>query len=70
MIQPDELQSLRDTLQRAIFSGTRVAKYGDREVEYASIADMRSALADLNSQIAIAANKVTSSSTLAMHSRD
>ena len=43
---------MRDTLQRAIFSGTRRVQFTDRAVEYNSIDDMRKALADIDAAIA------------------
>ena len=70
MIQPTELQTARDTLQRAIFSGVRRVQFTDRSVEYNSVDDMRKALADLDVQLAKAAGAVPSSFTLATHSRD
>ncbi len=52
MIQLTELQSMRDTLQRAIFSGTRRVQFTDRAVEYNTIDEMRKALADIDTAIA------------------
>jgi hypothetical protein len=69
-LQLAELQSMRDTLQRAIFSGTRRVQFSDRSVEYNSVDDMRKALADLNAEIAKASGPAPSSFSLAMHSRD
>ena len=51
MIQLTELQSMRDTLQRAIFSGTRRVQFTDRAVEYNTIDEMRKALADIDTAI-------------------
>jgi len=73
MIQPAELQTMRDALQRAIFSGTRRVQFSDRAVEYNSIDDMRKALADIDAAIAAASGAEPpspSSFSLAMHSRD
>jgi hypothetical protein len=72
MIQPAELQSMRDALQRAIFSGTRRVQFTDRAVEYNSIDDMRKALADLDAAMATASgpDPAVSSFSLAVHSRD
>ena len=70
MILASELQTMRDTLQRAIYSGTRRVQYRDRLTEYNSIDDMRKALADLDATIAAAAGTPPPSFTLAMHSRD
>ena len=70
MIQPTELQSARDTLQRAIFSGVRRVQFTDRSVEYGSVDEMRKALADLDVQIANAAGVVAPRFHLATHSRD
>ncbi len=70
MIQPTELEMMRDVLQRAIFSGTRRVQFTDRAIEYNSVDDMRKALADINTAIAKAAGPTPSSFSLAMHSRD
>jgi len=70
MIQLTELQSMRDTLQRAIFSGARRVQFTDRAVEYNSVDDMRKALADIDTAIARASESTPSSFSLAMHSRD
>ena len=70
MIQLTELQAIRDTLQRAIFSGTRRVQFTDRAVEYNSVDDMRKALADIDTAIAKASGPTPSSFSLAMHSRD
>ena len=61
---------MRDTLQRAIFSGTRRVQFSDRSVDYHSIDDMRKALADLDKSIAAASGATPSSFSLAMHSRE
>ena len=70
MIQLTELQSMRDALQRAIFSGTRRVQFTDRAVEYNSVDDMRKALADIDSAISAGSGATPSSFSLAMHSRD
>ena len=70
MIQLTELQSMRDMLQRAIFSGTLRVQFTDRAVEYTSVDNMRKALADVNAAIADASGTTPSSFSLAMHSRD
>ena len=70
MIQLTELQSMRDTLERAIFSGTRRVQFTDRAVEYNSVDDMRKALADIDTAIAKTSGPAPSSFSLAMHSRD
>ena len=70
MIQLTELQSMRDTLQRAIFSGTLRVQFSDRSVEYTTVDNMRKALADLDAAIAKAAGATPFSFSLAMHSRD
>ena len=70
MITAAELQSMRDTLQRAIFSGTLRVQFADRMVEYNSVDNMRKALADLDTAIAKASGATPSSFSLAMHSRD
>ena len=70
MIQLTELQTMRDTLQRAIFSGTRRVQFTDRAIEYNTIDDMRKALADIDAAIATASGTTPSSFSLAMHSRE
>jgi hypothetical protein len=70
MLQLNELQSMRDTLQRALFSGTLRVQFADRAVEYTTVDNMRKALADLDTAIAKAAGITPTSFSLAMHSRD
>ena len=70
MMQLSELLSARDTLQRAIFSGTRRVQFADRAVDYDSIDDKRKALADINAEIAKASGPTPSSFSLAVHSRE
>ena len=70
MMQLSELLSARDTLQRAIFSGTRRVQFADRAVDYDSIDDKRKALADIDTSIAQAAGDPPSSFSLAVHSRE
>ena len=70
MIQPTELETMRDALQRAIFSGTRRVQFTDRAVEYNSVDDMRKALADIDAAIAKTSGTASSAFSLAMHSRD
>lgn len=70
MINLTELQTMRDTLQRAIFSGTRRVQFTDRAVEYNSVDDMRKALADIDTAIAKDSGPTPSSFSLAMHSRE
>ena len=70
MIQLSELQSMRDTLQRAIFSGTRRVQFTDRAVEYNSVDDMRKALADIDTAIATSSGPTPSPFSLATHSRE
>jgi hypothetical protein len=70
MITATELQSMRDALQRAIFSGARRLQFTDHAVEYNSIDEMRKALADIDATIAKASGTTSSSFSLAMHSRD
>ena len=70
MIQPTELQAMRDTLQRAIYSGARKVQFANQLVEYGSVDEMRKALADLDGQLAKAAGIVPPSFSLAVHSRD
>ena len=61
---------MRDTLQRAVFSGTLRVQFSDRSVEYTTVDNMRKALADLDAAISKAAGTTPSSFSLAMHSRD
>jgi hypothetical protein len=61
---------MRDTLQRAIFSGTLRVQFADRAVEYTTVDNMRKALADLDTAIATASGTTPSSFSLATHSRD
>jgi len=61
---------MRDSLQRAIFSGTLRVQFSDRAVEYTTVDNMRKALADLDTAIAKASGTTPSSFSLAMHSRD
>ena len=70
MIQLSELQTMLDSMDRAIFSGTRRVQFTDRAVDYNSIDDMRKARADLAASINAATTSVPSSFTLATHSRD
>ena len=70
MIQLSELQTMLDTLDRAIFSGTRRVQFSDRLVEYGSVDDMRKARTDMVTMINAASTPVPSSFTLATHSRD
>ena len=70
MITATELQTMRDALQRAIFSGTRRVQFTDRAVEYTTIDEMRKALADIDATIAKASGATPSAFSLAMHSRD
>jgi hypothetical protein len=74
MISVSELQSMLDTLDRAIFSGTRRVQFSDgatgRLVELNSMDEMRKARADLVAQIQAAGNSTPSSFSLATHSRD
>jgi hypothetical protein len=70
MIPLTELQSMRDTLQRAIFSGTLRVQFADQLVEYTSVDDRRKALADIDAAIAKASGATTPSFSLATHSRD
>jgi hypothetical protein len=72
MIQLSELQTMRDALQRAMFSGTRRVQFTDRAVEYNSIDDMRKAITDIDTAIAVASGSETASSSfsLAVHSRE
>ena len=61
---------MRDTLQRAIFSGTLRVQFADQLVEYTSVDDRRKALADIDAAIATASGAPPSSFSLATHSRD
>ena len=46
-----QLEAARDALQTAIYSGVRSVSFADRRTDYASVDEMRRALADLNNQI-------------------
>ena len=70
MIPPSELAAMRDTLQRAIFRGTRRVQFADRLVEYGGVDEMRKALATLDEEIAKATGGAPASFSLATHSRD
>jgi len=70
MISLTELQAMRDTLQRAIFSGALRVKFAEQEVEYTNADDRRKALADIDAAIATASGATPSSFSLAVHSRD
>ncbi len=47
-----ELTAQRDALKKARRSGLRRVRYGDREMEYKSDADMAAAIRDLEREIA------------------
>ena len=70
MITATELQTMRDALQRAIFSGTRRVQFTDRAVEYNTIDEIRKALADIDTAIATSSGPTPSPFSLAMHSRE
>ena len=72
MIQLSELQTMRDALLRAMFSGTRRVQFTDRAVEYNSVDDMRKAITDIDTAIAVASGSeaAPSSFSLAVHSRE
>lgn len=46
-----DLQSLRDELEKALYSGALEVRFGDRWIKYQTTDDMRKALADLNNKI-------------------
>jgi hypothetical protein len=46
-----DLQSQLDALREAYYSGTRRVSYSDKSVEYASLAEMREAIASLEAQL-------------------
>ncbi|MBC7286007.1 hypothetical protein [Hoeflea sp.] len=48
----EELEKLRDNLVRARASGVRVSRYDDKQVTYATDAEMVAAIADLDRQLA------------------
>ena len=70
MIDLTELQTMRDALQRAMFSGTRRVQFADRSIEYNGVEAMQKALGDLDTLIAETSGKPQSSFSLAVHSRD
>ena len=70
MINLTELLTLRDALQRALFSGVRRVQLPDRAVEYNSVDEIRKAFADVSAAIAGASGTTLPSFTLATHSRD
>jgi hypothetical protein len=70
MIGLTELLTLRDALQRALFSGVRRVQLPDRAVDYHSVDDIRKALADANAAIGVASGTTSPSFTLATHSRE
>jgi hypothetical protein len=47
----DELQTAKDNLQKAIYSGALEVRFGERWIKFQSTTDMRKALADLNNAI-------------------
>ena len=53
-LELEELQTLRDDLVRARARGAKVVQINGERVEYRSDAEMRVAIADLDSQIAAA----------------
>lgn len=50
-----ELTAALEALKKARRSGLRRVRYGDREMEYKSDADMRAAISDLEEELAHAA---------------
>ena len=67
-ISSDELNSMLDDLKRAKYSGTTRVRFADgREVQYNNMAEIRSAISDLEQEIN---GTQPSSFTLARHSRD
>jgi hypothetical protein len=67
-LSSDELTSLLDDLYRAKYSGQTRVRFADgREVQYSSMADINSAISELEQKINGAK---PSSFTLATHSRD
>ena len=71
MISLTELQATRDLLQRKMFAGVRKVQLPDRMVEYTTIADMETAIGNLDAEIAKRSGTGTPPSfSLATHSRD
>ena len=70
MITISELQTMRDTLYRALVSGTRRVQFADKAMEYNSFDDMRKALAKIDADIAAASGATPPTFSLAVHSRD
>lgn len=71
MIDQAELLAMIDALQGAIYSGARKISYrgvgGTKEVEYRSLEDMRSALAQAEAQAGMTRKRLRTS--LISHSR-
>ena len=53
----EELEGMRDALQRARYAGVRTAEYDGHTITYASDAEMARALAALERQIAAQSGK-------------
>jgi hypothetical protein len=70
MIAVSELESLRDALKRAKYSGLRRVQFQGRLYEYNSVDDMQKAIADLSDEIASTQGTPASTFSLATHSRD
>lgn len=47
----DELEAQRDAIRRAIRSGARMVRHGEKIVEYRSVAELQAALDDVQAQI-------------------
>ena len=65
-----ELQTMRDALQRAIYSGALRVQFTDRAVEYNSFADVDKALRDAEAELSTLQSTAAAGFTLASHSRD
>lgn len=65
----EEKQSLLAELKRAYYSGTKRIKFKDREMEFAGSSEIRRAISDLESEIAVGQGKKKSSRKVAIFSR-
>lgn len=47
----EELEAQRDAIRRAIRSGARMVRHGDKIVEYRNVSELQAALDDVQAQI-------------------
>jgi hypothetical protein len=63
--------TLRDTLQRHMFAGVRRVQLPDRLVDFTTVAEMETAIGNINAEIAKRSSTGTPPSfSLAVHSRE